>query len=215
MRTSGIGANSLGQAEVRNVRLIVGIQQNVRRLHIPVHDAVAMGIVQGSRDEHDITGRLTGGQGALDQALRKTRSFHEIHAVERLAANLADFVDGHNVGMAKLSIGFRFQPKARQIIGIRAWPRQDHLDRDNAIQADLPRLEHHAHAASADFLEQRVIAKVFSRLNPNAGRGVLGGLVIRQSRWLGRLRTSRLGCSSSQRRKVMDVFLSWDCARHR
>ena len=85
--------------------------------------------------------------------------FDEIHREVLLALMDADFVNGHDVRM--LQAGRRRSFRAKPLHELRAGERteEQHLHRDDAVQAYLPRPIDNAHPASRDFFQQFVIAE--------------------------------------------------------
>ena len=80
-----------------------------------------------------------------------------------LALVYPDFVDGHDVRMlqARRCGGFGAEPLHKLRPGER--PNQQHLQGDDAVQADLAGLIDNAHPAPTNLLQQCVIAKVLWR----------------------------------------------------
>ena len=76
----------------------------------------------------------------------------EIHREIGQPVLLADFVDGHDVGVLKLGrqFGLGAEPAEGDLAGELA--AEEHLEGDHALQAALAGLVHHAHAAVAESL---------------------------------------------------------------
>ena len=89
------------------------------------------------------------------QLLRQVAALDEFQREERLPGMLADFVDLHDIRVLQPGHGLRLGPEAGE--PVRAHPAsQDHLQGDDALQSNLPRPEHHAHAAAAEFPQNLV-----------------------------------------------------------
>ena len=88
--------------------------------------------------------------------LRKRSALDQLHGVERAVRRFADFVDGDDVRMIELRRKFSLGEKsfARGLAG--KLTGENHLHRDLAPQARLPRAIDHAHRAAAKFLAQFV-----------------------------------------------------------
>jgi len=90
---------------------------------------------------------------------------------------LADFINGHDVRMRKARRGFslRFEALDQILGGQRA--ATDKFHGDQTIQADLPSLEHDAHAAAGDLFQQFIVTEVMQLRAGNrcAGFGSLAG----------------------------------------
>ena len=84
------------------------------------------------------------------EPVRQLDTRHELHHDERVAVELADVVDGADVGMAQFRDGPRFTQKA---IPCRRCPRRilpEHLDSDLAPKPRVARAIDDAHAARAE-----------------------------------------------------------------
>ena len=62
--------------------------------------------------------------------------------------------------MVQLGGGFRFGMKPLNEIRRSPLACQDHFERDNPLQADLPRLIDNSHSTAGDFLEQFIVAEI-------------------------------------------------------
>ena len=80
-----------------------------------------------------------------------------------LAFVLADLVDRHDPGMIEVGrrLGLDVEPPDVGLVGELAG--EDHLERHRPIQADLPGLEHDAHAAAGDLADDLVVAEIAGR----------------------------------------------------
>ena len=168
-----VGRHPLRQSEVADERMARAVNQNVGRLEIAVQQPVAMGF--GNRTAHgqEQSGRLARGERPLGNLAGESRPFDELHAEERLPFVVADFVHRGDVGMMQAGSRLGLGPKAGQVGSRRQRTPQDHLECDNPPQADLPRAEHHPHAAPTDLVEDLVIANALVRLKGR--RGTAGG----------------------------------------
>ena len=90
-----------------------------------------------------------------------------LHDEEIHALLPAEVVDRRDVGMIELGERERFPAKALPggIVGKSA--RGQHLERDVAAQALVPRAVHHAHAARADLLHDAIMGQRFSDHDPS------------------------------------------------
>src|SRR6266566_3122337 len=84
----------------------------------------------------------------------------EFHAEIARAVALADFVDRNNLRMFQTRCCLRFVPKTLQVRRARPLAEPDHLERDGAIKAFLPRAINHALSAATNLFEQLVVAKL-------------------------------------------------------
>src|SRR5262245_2299484 len=110
-----------------------------------MQQAALVGEVDGPADRRkethfvpEVAPRLTRKGAALDEA----------HGVVLPALVLADFVDRHDVRMIQVGGGFRLRPEAGNVSWCGQCSMDDHLERDEAIETDLPGLVDHSHAAA-------------------------------------------------------------------
>ena len=99
----------LGDAEVRDDRLAVGIQENVPGLDVPMDHAPTMGVPERGPDleqpgaNHWNRKRADIAQHALQRSAR-----HELHDEEVQVADLSDAIDGNDVDVLQVRDGDRF-----------------------------------------------------------------------------------------------------------
>ena len=141
----------------------------------------AMRVVDGAGDFLHITRRLPRSQGVLAREVRQALARDKVHRVEVLAVHLADLVDGHDVGVIKLGGGTGLDMEAADFVRAREPLAPDHLQRHDAVERPLPRLEDHAHAAARDLAEQFVIAKGLARARHEFRVSPLNALGNRQA----------------------------------
>ena len=80
----------------------------------------------------------------------------ELQREERLALVLADLVDLDDVGVLQAGDGLRLGAEAVALVAPGMAAGQDHLESDEAVESELPRLVDDAHAAAADLLHDLV-----------------------------------------------------------
>src|SRR5262249_36548646 len=117
---------------------------------VPVHDSLAVGLVQSVRDLDPVAQRLLERRRALDQSLRQRLPFQILHDQVLDAVLVADVVERADVRVRELRDRLRFplEPLARLGRGGEVL-RQD-LDRDGSFQTSIPRLVDLPHAPRAD-----------------------------------------------------------------
>ena len=76
-----------------------------------------------------------------------------------VSALFADFVNSHDVRMPQRGDHLRFIAKPPHKIRAGKRAVQKHFQRDDAVQAQLPRPINHAHAAARNLFQQVVIAQ--------------------------------------------------------
>ena len=149
-----------GQAEVRDARLVEGIEQHVRWFEVAVERAALVRILNGLGDKAHVLRRLGGGQRFFADERGQVLSLDIFHREVVLTIVLAHLVDGHDVGVMQIGRRLGLRQEALQRGGIGQLARQNHFYRHNAVETHLPGLVDHAHSASSDFLQQLVIAEV-------------------------------------------------------
>ena len=146
------------QAEVEDLRLIPPRDEDVGGLDVPVHDAMGMGDVQG-------VGELN---GELEQQVVRERlpfdevaqrhAFEQLHDDERLApVVLVDVVDGADVRMIQRGGGPRFAVESLQRVRLGDERLGQELQGNHPREPRVLGLEHDAHAAAAQSLENPVM----------------------------------------------------------
>ncbi len=135
-----------------------------------MEDALAVGEVDGPRQRLH---RLGGGAGRLRLAgrlLGQVAALDELQRQERQTVVFADLMNLDDVGVTEGGDGLGLGLEAGAGRGARPAARQDHLERDESIQARLPRLVHDAHAAAAD-LPQDLVARQAGQQDGRRGLG--------------------------------------------
>ena len=114
------------------------------------------------REVHGVRQRLHE-RGRLQHRLRlsphlpiQAAAIDKLKRKERLAVVAADFVDLHDVRMLQASdrLGLGAEPLHILFVGVGAG--EDHLERDEALELDVPRLVDDAHATPAQHGEKLI-----------------------------------------------------------
>ena len=152
---SGLGElraviQGLGDAKVRQHRRAIRAEQNVRRLHIAVYQALGVGITQRRGDLADIRQPLLRRQARGDALLERAigQVFHG-HVVQ--LTDIADVMDGHGVRVGQARQGLAFAQEALAETRVGRQRRRHDLQRHLALQGTLGRQVHAGHGANADF----------------------------------------------------------------
>src|SRR6266404_1741720 len=104
-------------------------------------------------------GGLARDQRFLTNELSQVRTLDVVHREVLLPFVLPDLVNGDYMGMLKAGDRLRLGAKALHKFVTRELAKEQHLHRDDAVQADLPLLVHNAHPSARNFLEQFVVSK--------------------------------------------------------
>jgi hypothetical protein len=86
-------------------------------------------------------------------------SFDQFHRIEVRAVVLAGGVDGNDVGVVQLGRGFGFALEADHRFARESERCGEQLQRDFAIERDLPGFVHDAHATAAEFAQDFEVAE--------------------------------------------------------
>ena len=155
-RCVAIGAQfrlHLGQAKIENLRVAALGDENIRRLDIAVNDAFGVRRVQrvgdfrGQRQREVQLHRLAG-----DLVLQRG-TIEKFHGDEHFAVLVVNFVDGADVRMIQGRSGFGFAFETRKRLGIFRDLVRKELQRHEAAELGVFRFVHHAHSATAEFLD--------------------------------------------------------------
>jgi hypothetical protein len=129
-------------------------------------DPALVGVMHRSRGNgHDLNGTAGVGHESR-QVLREAPAVDQLHREVEPPLVLADLVNGHDVGVIELGRVLGLGAEARDLLGRRQVAGENHLQRDHAVEPDVPRLEHHAHSSAGDLLDQLVIAESPSVRDP-------------------------------------------------
>ena len=101
-------AQDLRNAEIGDLHPALFVNQNILRLDVAVHNALVMGELERLADLRDDLQRLARGQLARPLQLPQVQAVHEFHDEVRQPVHLAEFVDGHDVGMGQFGQRARF-----------------------------------------------------------------------------------------------------------
>ena len=137
------------QAEVEHLDGAIGPHLDVGRFHIAVDDAL---LVRGFERLGDLSGDVEGfvdRDGALRDAIRQRRAFHQLHHERDGPVRFLEAVDRGDVGMIQRRQDFRFALEARQPLRVTGDRSRQHLDGDLSLQVRIGGPIHHAHAAGA------------------------------------------------------------------
>src|SRR5262249_26156769 len=147
------------QTEIGDAWLIVGVDENVRGLEVAMEDAALVGVVNRFGDDAHVTRGLAGRQGTIDEHFREVFALDIFHGEVVLALDNTDFVDSDNVWMRERGGSRSLGAKALHKVGTGERAEEQHLYRDDSVEARLARFVNDAHPAACDFFDQLVLAK--------------------------------------------------------
>ena len=139
------GAEEAGDAEVGEPDRAVVVQHEVRRLHVAMHDALAVDVVErggglGADARHPV-----GRERAALQQLTHGRPAEQLEDEERVAVVGAGVEEADEVRVLKPGQGAGFGGEATLVLDL-----AEHLHRHVALEAHVPTPVHVGHAAAVD-----------------------------------------------------------------
>src|SRR5439155_20206072 len=157
---AGVTIEPLGQAKVRDARLIARVHEDVRWLEIAVQDALAVRVVNGFGGEPDVTRGFRGRQRTVAHELGEVLSLDVIHREVMLAVVDAHVVNGDDVRVPEESRSRDLALEPSNDLLTCEPLGQNHLYCDDALEIEMPRAIDHAHPAAGNLFEKFVIAEV-------------------------------------------------------
>ena len=125
----------LGEAEVGDLGAAVLVQQDVAGLEVAVNDAALVGVGHRFGHRHDQLGGFPGRQRPSLDPVGEAAAFDVAHREVVLAVIFADLKDRYDAGVIELGSRLGFALEALDVLIRGQLPRQDHLERDNPVQA--------------------------------------------------------------------------------
>ena len=110
-------------------------------------------------DDPDVASRAHGRERLVANQRGEVLALDVIHREVILALLLAHFMNGDDVRMLQTGRSRGFGAKSLDGFLARKLPGQDHFDGHDPVQADLPGLIDHAHAAAGNFFQEFVVAE--------------------------------------------------------
>ena len=152
------GTEAPRDAEVRQHRSVL-VEENVRRLYIPMDDTFSMGLAECRQQVAPEFARGVDRQTPLFFELRlKGVALQVIHHVEVQAVPFIDFVDGNDVGVSQIGEDASFVDKLPG--GLDGPPLgPQHLDAHETIEGHVPREVDRPHAAACELALELVVRR--------------------------------------------------------
>ena len=139
-----------------------------------MQNSFAMGILQGVTEVWHQPERLGRREPLRVHRLAEVDSIDKLHHQIVKPPGLAEIMDGNDVRMVELCQHAGLAGKAIRETRFAGEPRSEDFQSNRPVQVRLPRLEHHRHAAAADFPLDLQIGKSSGNLGerrPIAGIG--------------------------------------------
>src|SRR5881628_1749145 len=149
--------HELGEPEIGENRGVLGGQEHVGRLHVAMHHASAVGVVEAGRDASQIPESAAAVDAAGLHLAGQAAAWHVLDDHVRRPLELAVVVDVDDVGMAQLRDRLRLVAEAGDRVRV-GRHRLHHLDRAGALQVGVVGAEDASHRALADELLDLVLA---------------------------------------------------------
>ena len=153
-----VGGERPGQAEVADLRLPVGGQQDVGGLQVAVDDPEAVGLGDGPRHRLDQPGGLGGGPRGPVGGVGEAAAGQVFQLEEGDPGHLADAIDLDDVGVPEPGdrLGLGAEPRGGRRAAV---PGRERLEGARAIQGDVAGEVDDPHPAAAEFAEHLVPAR--------------------------------------------------------
>ncbi len=152
----GVPLHLLGQAEVGDLGLAVERQQDVGRLQVAVDDAPRVCLGHRATKRHHHRRRRSRRLRLAADGLGEAAPGDEFQGEVRQPLVVAVLVNLDDTRVLDLGDGAGLDVEPSDLVARGVRPGQDHLQRDQAIQPDVPGLVNDAHAASADLRDDLV-----------------------------------------------------------
>src|SRR5262245_35914031 len=136
------------------------IDQDVGWLQVTVQNSIPVSMLDRLGDAPYILRRSPAGERLTRHELREVPSFHILHRKIVLVMDHADFMNGYDVRMPQSCCRRSFRAKPLYSLRIRNGPVGKDLQRHDPVEAYLPGFVNHSHAATADLLQNFVIAEL-------------------------------------------------------
>ena len=158
----GLGGDAR-DSKVGDLDLAVGTDQDVRRLHVAMHDPLAVGIVEGvghlgnDRNRHLLVLRPTVGKRLFQRT-----AVDEFQDQVLSVAIVAELINGDDVRVGQLAGGRGLAGKSQLELGLLQGAGKlaglDDLDRHQPADGGIKSTEHHTHGATAQLFQKLVWA---------------------------------------------------------
>ena len=147
----------LGQAEVGDLRLTIGREQDIGGLEVAMNDAVLMGMLHGAGQLFDQRCRLARGEAdVFAKPLRQRTAGQKLEREVGIATVFAEIVDMHDAGMLHLGDRGGFEQETGALVRSGMFAGEDHLERDFMPERAMSGTVDDPHAAAGQQLDHLV-----------------------------------------------------------
>ena len=148
-----------GQAEIEDLRHPGRRQHDVSGFQVAMQEAQTVRGLECVTDLRAETHQLVQPHGTLPQSRLERASRDVFHDEEVQAVLRVEVEDGRNAGVREAGQDVRLAAESVPRGGVRKRAAQEYLDRDVAVEVQIVRAVHLAHAALAERLENAVMGK--------------------------------------------------------
>src|SRR5262249_48154841 len=141
------------------MQFAVGVEQNVSRFDVAMENSVLVRVMDRARHFGDYFRRLSHRHWRAAYHFIKLAALDKFHAEVAGTITLAHFVDGNDACVIKTGSSCRFAAKTLQMRSACPLARADDFQSDCAIETLLSRQVNYPLVATADFVQQFVVAE--------------------------------------------------------
>ncbi len=151
-----VAVQSIGDAEVGDVRLAFGVDQDVRRFEVAVQDSSGMCVMDRFRDGREERGGPSRIGEVIPQSAVEAPAGDQLHGEKVVAPALADLINRHDVGVVHPCdhLGLVVEAGQLRFRGVSEIP--EDLEGHRPVERDLPSLVDKPHPATAEQRNQLV-----------------------------------------------------------
>jgi hypothetical protein len=172
LRTCGPGVLELCEAEVQDLHLAIGQQEDVCGLEVAVRDALAVRGREPARDADRDLHRLAHGQRPLAQPIGERLAVEEFRDDEERVGVEADVEEGEDIRMRERRHRARLAFEAGPAIRVPGDVGRQHLQRDVPAQARVARPVYLPHSARPERPGDFIRAETSAGGQPHPCRGL-------------------------------------------
>jgi len=150
-------SRELGEAEVEHLHAVSIANEDVRRLDIPMHDALGMGGLERVGELNPDVEDVYDFQRPSADSIAQRLALERFHDDERRVTVLADVVNRADGGVAERACGARLDAESFERLGFLRPACGEELERNLTSQARVFGQINHTHPAGAERAEDSVV----------------------------------------------------------